>query len=220
MRPLQVFISLSLTCSLCLEGLKKKWLRIIRSVGKGGREAARLSNFFSSSLPTPSPLPPTSISSHFPLPPSSTRKPVDRLNPYICSIEQEGQRRLTEAADDTVIRVTAGQERLVRQQAKLHASYDDVQRSISFSLRGNVRALHQERMMIDSGRKQLKEMAKTVQDKLGLFIWVFWSKKVLSFNLAWLSSPLLLRESLQLIISSENFQIKIRINFPPYPGNV
>ncbi|XP_058960945.2 protein brambleberry-like [Pocillopora verrucosa] len=79
---------------------------------------------------------------------------------------QEGQRRLTEVADDTVIRVTAGQERLVRQQAKLHASYDDVQRSISFSLRGNVRALHQERMMIDSGRKQLKEMAKTVQDKL------------------------------------------------------
>lgn len=170
MRPLQAFINLSLTCSLCLEGLKKKWLRIIRSVGKGGREAARLSNFFSSSLPTPFPLPPTSISSHFPLPPSSTRKPVDRLNPYICSIEQEGQRRLTEAADDTVIRVTAGQERLVRQQAKLHASYDDVQRSISFSLRGNVRALHQERMMIDSGRKQLKEMAKTVQDKLGLFI--------------------------------------------------
>lgn len=172
MRPLQAFVNLSLTCSLCLEGLKKKWLRIIRSVGKGGREAARLSNFFSSSLPTPSPLPPTSISSHFPLPlpPSSTRKPVDRLNPYICSIEQEGQRRLTEAADDTVIRVTAGQERLVRQQAKLHASYDGVQRSISFSLRGNVRALHQERMMIDSGRKQLKEMAKTVQDKLGLFI--------------------------------------------------
>lgn len=177
MRPLQAFINLSLTCSLCLEGLKKKWLRIIRSVGKGGREAARLSNFFSSSLPTPSPLPPTSISSHFPLPPSSTRKPVDRLNLYICSIEQEGQRRLTEAADDTVIRVTAGQERLVRQQAKLHASYDDVQRSIWFSLRGNVRALHQERMMIDSGRKQLKEMAKTVQDKLGLFIWEFLIKE-------------------------------------------
>ena len=174
MRPIRAFIDLSPKCRLCLEGLKKKWLRIIRSVGKGGREAARFSNFFPTSLPPP---PPTSISSHFPLPPSSTRKPVDRLNLYICSIEQEGQRRLTEAADDTVIRVTAGQERLVRQQAKLHASYDDVQRSISFSLRGNVRALHQERMMIDSGRKQLKEMAKTVQDKLGLFIWEFLIKE-------------------------------------------
>ena len=200
MRPLQAFINLSLTCSLCVEGLKKKWLRIIRSVGKGGREA-RLSNFFSSSLPTPSPLPPSSISSHFLLPPSSTRKPVDRLNPYICSIEQEGQRRLTEVADDTVIRVTAGQERLVRQQAKLHASYDDVQRSISFSLRGNVRALHQERIMIDSGRKQLKEMAKTVLDKLGLFIWEFLIKERSFLQPHLVIVPLLLlRESLQLII--------------------
>lgn len=217
MRPLQAFINLSLTCSLCLEGLKKKWLRIIRSVGKGGREA-RLSNFFSSSFPTPSPLPPSSISSHFLLPPSSTRKPVDRLNPYICSIEQEGQRRLTEVADDTVIRVTAGQERLVRQQAKLHASYDDVQRSISFSLRGNVRALHQERMMIDSGRKQLKEMAKTVLDKLGLFIWEFFP----STSLGYRPPPSFEREP------ANHFRVQrpssenpiLRINFLPYPGNV
>lgn len=218
MRPLQAFINLSLTCSLRLEGLKKKWLRIIRSVGKGGREA-RLSNFFSSSLPTPSPLPPSSISSHFLLPPSSTRKPVDRLNPYICSIEQEGQRRLTEVADDTVIRVTAGQERLVRQQAKLHASYDDVQRSISFSLRGNVRALHQERMMIDSGRKQLKEMAKTVLDKLGLFIWEFFP----STSLGYRPAPSFKREP-----AVNHFRVQrpssensiLRINFLPYPGNV
>lgn len=223
MRPLQAFINLSLTCSLRLEGLKKKWLRIIRSVGKGGREA-RLSNFFSSSLPTPSPLPPSSISSHFLLPPSSTRKPVDRLNPYICSIEQEGQRRLTEVADDTVIRVTAGQERLVRQQAKLHASYDDVQRSISFSLRGNVRALHQERMMIDSGRKQLKEMAKTVQDKLGLFIWEFLIKESSFLQPHLVIVPLLLlREP-----AVNHFRVQrpssensiLRINFLPYPGNV
>lgn len=79
---------------------------------------------------------------------------------------QEGQRRLTVVADDTVIRVTAGQERLVKQQEQLHSNYDDVQRSIAFSLRGNVRALHQERIMIDSGRKQLKDMAKAVKEKL------------------------------------------------------
>ena len=66
-----------------------------------------------------------------------------------------------------MIRVTAGQERLVRQQQQLHSNYEDVQRSISFSLRGNVKALHQEKMLIDSGRTQLKEMAKAVKEKLG-----------------------------------------------------
>lgn len=207
-----------------MEGLKKKWLRIIRSVGKGGREAARFSNFFPTSLsPPPHPLLPLFLPA-FPLPPSSTRKPVDRLNLYICSIEQEGQRRLTEAADDTVIRVTAGQERLVRQQAKLHASYDDVQRSIWFSLRGNVRALHQERMMIDSGRKQLKEMAKTVQDKLGLFIWEFLIKESSFLQPHLVIVPLLLlREP-----AVNHFRVQrpssensiLRINFLPSPGNV
>ena len=66
-----------------------------------------------------------------------------------------------------MIRVTAGQERLVRQQQQLQSNYEDVQRSISFSLRGNVRALNHEKMLIDNGRKQLKEMAKTVKAKLG-----------------------------------------------------
>ena len=70
-------------------------------------------------------------------------------------------------AEDTVIRVTAGQERLVRQQQQLHSSYEDVQRSISFSLKGNVRALNHEKVLIDNGRRQLKEMAKTVKEKLG-----------------------------------------------------
>ncbi|CAH3163690.1 unnamed protein product, partial [Porites evermanni] len=79
---------------------------------------------------------------------------------------QDGQRRLTEVAEDTVIRVTAGQERLVRQQQQLHSNYEDVQRSISFSLRGNVRALNHEKTLIDNGRRQLKEMAKTVKEKL------------------------------------------------------
>ncbi|KAL9959319.1 hypothetical protein ACROYT_G032633 [Oculina patagonica] len=79
---------------------------------------------------------------------------------------QEGQRRLTEVAEDTVIKVAAGQERLNRQQQQLHSNYEDVQRSISYSLKGNVKALHQEKMLIDSGRRQLKEMAKTVKEKL------------------------------------------------------
>lgn len=69
-----------------------------------------------------------------------------------------------------MIRVTAGQERLVNQQQQLHSHYEDVQRSISFSLRGNVRALNHEKQLIDSGRKQLKEMAKTVKEKLGRYI--------------------------------------------------
>ncbi|KAJ7376377.1 hypothetical protein OS493_034898 [Desmophyllum pertusum] len=79
---------------------------------------------------------------------------------------QDGQRRLTEVAEDTVIRVSAGQQRLVRQQQQLHSSYEDVQRSLSFSLKGNVKALHQEKKLIDSGRRELKEMAKTVKEKL------------------------------------------------------
>ena len=66
-----------------------------------------------------------------------------------------------------MIRVTAGQERLVRQQQQLQTNYEDVQRSISFSLRGNVRALNHEKVLIDNGRRQLKEMAKTVKEKLG-----------------------------------------------------
>jgi len=79
---------------------------------------------------------------------------------------QDGQKRLTEVAEDTVIRVTAGQERLATRQKQLHSNYENVQRSISSSLRGNVRALNHEKMLIDSGRKQLKEMAKTVKEKL------------------------------------------------------
>ena len=70
-------------------------------------------------------------------------------------------------AEDTVIKVAAGQERLNWQQKQLHSNYEDVQRSISFSLKGNVKALHHEKMLIDSGRRQLKEMAKTVKEKLG-----------------------------------------------------
>lgn len=66
-----------------------------------------------------------------------------------------------------MIRVTAGQERLVRQQQQLQSNYEDVQRSISFSLKGNVRALNHEKVLIDNGRRQLKEMAKTVKEKLG-----------------------------------------------------
>ena len=66
-----------------------------------------------------------------------------------------------------MIRVSAGQERLVRQQQQLQSNYEDVQRSISFSLRGNVRALNHEKVLIDNGRRQLKEMAKTVKEKLG-----------------------------------------------------
>lgn len=72
-------------------------------------------------------------------------------------------------ADETVIRVSAEQERLQRQQQQLHSNYEDVQRSISFTLKGNVRALHEEKMLIDSGRRQLKEMAKTVKEKLGWY---------------------------------------------------
>ena len=84
-------------------------------------------------------------------------------------LTKDGQRRLTEVADETVIRVSAGQERLQRQQQQLHSNYEDVQRSISFTLKGNMRALHQEKMLIDSGRTQLKEMAKTVKEKLGWY---------------------------------------------------
>ena len=76
---------------------------------------------------------------------------------------------MTEVAEDTVIKVAAGQERLNMQQQQLHSNYEDVQRSISFSLKGNVKALHHERMLIDSGRRQLKEMAKAVKEKLGLW---------------------------------------------------
>lgn len=65
------------------------------------------------------------------------------------------------------MRVTAGQERLVGQQQQLQSNYEDVQRSISFGLRGNVRALNHEKVLIDNGRRQLKEMAKTVKEKLG-----------------------------------------------------
>ncbi|XP_068759826.1 protein brambleberry-like [Montipora capricornis] len=79
---------------------------------------------------------------------------------------QDGQRRLTEAAETTVIRVTAGQERLINQQKQLHSNYEGVQRSISFSLKGNVRALSQEKVLIDKGRKQLNEMARTIKEKL------------------------------------------------------
>ena len=66
-----------------------------------------------------------------------------------------------------MIRVTAGQGRLVRQQQQLQSNYENVQRSISYSLRGNVRALNHEKVLIDNGRRQLKEMAKTVKEKLG-----------------------------------------------------
>lgn len=65
------------------------------------------------------------------------------------------------------MRVTAGQERLVGQQQQLQSNYEDVQRSISFGLRGNVRALNHEKVLIDNGRRQLKEMARTVKEKLG-----------------------------------------------------
>ena len=65
------------------------------------------------------------------------------------------------------MRVTTGQGRLVRQQQQLQSNYEDVQRSISYSLRGNVRALNHEKVLIDNGRRQLKEMAKTVKEKLG-----------------------------------------------------
>lgn len=74
---------------------------------------------------------------------------------------------MTEVAEDTVIKVAAGQERLNWQQQQLHSNYEDVQRSISFSLKGNVKALHHEKVLIDSGRRQLKEMAKTVKERLG-----------------------------------------------------
>ena len=142
-----------------MEGLRKKWVRV-RSAAQGGREVRR-GFLFSPPLSLIS-FPPAFLLAQLP-----TRTPVDTRNLHFCSIEKEGQRTLTEVADDTVIRVTAGQERLVKQQEQLHSNYDDVQRSIAFSLRGNVRALHQERIMIDSGRKQLKDMAKAVKEKLG-----------------------------------------------------
>ena len=63
--------------------------------------------------------------------------------------------------------MTAGQERLINQQKQLHSNYEGVQRSISFSLKGNVRALSQEKVLIDKGRKQLNEMARTIKEKLG-----------------------------------------------------
>ena len=71
-----------------------------------------------------------------------------------------------------MIRVTAGQQRLVDQQKELHSNYEDVQRSLSSSLRGNVRALNQEKLLIDNGRRQLKEMAKTIKEKLGRNIYL------------------------------------------------
>ena len=71
-----------------------------------------------------------------------------------------------------MIRVTAGQQRLVDKQKELHSNYEDVQRSISFSLKGNVRALNQEKLLIDNGRRQLKEMAKTIKEKLGRSIYL------------------------------------------------
>ena len=79
----------------------------------------------------------------------------------------ESQTRMTEVAEDTVIKVVAGQQRLNwRQQQQVHSNYEDVQRSISFSLKGNEKALHHEKMLIDGGRRQLNEMAKAVKEKL------------------------------------------------------
>lgn len=82
---------------------------------------------------------------------------------------QDGQRRLTQAAEDTVIRVSAGQERLISQQRQLHNNYEGVQRSISFSLKDNVRALNHEKTLMDKGRRQLQDMARTIKEKLGTF---------------------------------------------------
>lgn len=82
---------------------------------------------------------------------------------------QDGQRRLTQAAEDTVIRVSAGQERLINQQRQLHNNYEGVQRSISFSLKDNVRALNHEKTLMDKGRRQLQDMARSIKEKLGTF---------------------------------------------------
>lgn len=82
---------------------------------------------------------------------------------------QDGQTRLTKAAEDTVIRVSAGQERLINQQRQLHSNYEGVQRSISFSLKDNVRALNHEKTLMDKGRRQLQDMARTIKEKLGTF---------------------------------------------------
>ena len=82
---------------------------------------------------------------------------------------QDGQRRLTQAAEDTVIRVSAGQERLINQQRQLHSNYEGVQRSISFSLKDNVRALNHEKTLMDKGRRQLQDMARSITEKLGTF---------------------------------------------------
>ncbi|XP_067024266.1 protein brambleberry-like [Acropora muricata] len=79
---------------------------------------------------------------------------------------QDGQRRLTQAAEDTVIRVSAGQERLINQQRQLHNNYEGVQRSISFSLKDNVRALNHEKTLMDKGRRQLQDMARSIKEKL------------------------------------------------------
>lgn len=84
---------------------------------------------------------------------------------------QDGQTRLTKAAEDTVIRVSAGQERLISQQRQLHSNYEGVQRSISFSLKDNVRALNHEKTLMDKGRRQLQDMARTIKEKLGTFNW-------------------------------------------------
>lgn len=84
---------------------------------------------------------------------------------------QDGQTRLTKAAEDTVIRVSAGQERLINQQRQLHSNYEGVQRSISFSLKDNVRALNHEKTLMDKGRRQLQDMARTIKEKLGTVNW-------------------------------------------------
>ena len=70
-------------------------------------------------------------------------------------------------AISTVNKVTAGQGSLMRQQRQLKHSYQDVQRSISTSLRTNIDALNQEKAIISEGKKTLSDMTKTITNKLG-----------------------------------------------------
>ena len=84
-------------------------------------------------------------------------------------LRQSGQTKLVDTASETVARITAGQEELISQQRSLKQAYNDVQQSMSVTLRSNKRALNEEKTVISQGKKQLSEMTRIIGSKLGWY---------------------------------------------------
>ena len=68
-------------------------------------------------------------------------------------LRQSGQTKLVDTASETVVRITAGQEELISQQRSLKQTYNDVQQSMSVTLRSNMRALNEEKTVISQGEE-------------------------------------------------------------------